>query len=578
MDKLKEFLKNEKIEYSQSDKDININSEDTSLFKITPEIIIYPKSRFEISELLKFVNENKEGKYNIVSRSAGTDMSGGVLGNSIILSMTKYFKNIIRIDKDNLKAIVEPGVYYRDFEMETLKHNLLLPSYPASREICTVGGMVANNSGGEKSLIYGKTEQYIEELECVLANGEIVNFKALEEDEFKDKLDSLDQKSLEYSIYRNIWNLVNEKNNKLIIDRNKPKVSKNSAGYYLWNILKVNNKGERFFDLTRLITGSQGTIAIITKIKFKLISPKSKSIMLLTFLKDLKNLGKVRELILKGKPESFESYDNQTFKVAIKFLPAFLKKIFIRNKEEKSKVSFLRLIFSFWREIYMLLTFGMPKLFLITEFTGDEEEEILKRVEKVKESLENNFKNKQIKSRVIKTDFEKEKYWTMRRESFNLLRQRVRGYHTAPFIDDIIVRGEKLEEFLIELIPILNKYKLLYTIAGHVGDGNLHIIPLMNFDKQGAVEKDIQIIRDCSKEVYNLIHKFNGSITAEHNDGLIRTPFLFEMYDREMLKMFKEVKNIFDEKNILNPNKKVPITDDFSKEFENNLKYLKFGR
>lgn len=578
MDKLKEFLKNEKIEYSQSDKDININSEDTSLFKITPEIIIYPKSRFEISELLKFINQNKEENYNVVSRSAGTDMSGGVLGNSIILSMTKYFKNIIRIDKDNLKAIVEPGVYYRDFEMETLKHNLLLPSYPASREICTVGGMVANNSGGEKSLIYGKTEQYIEELECVLANGEIVNFKALEEDEFKDKLDSLDQKSLEYSIYRNIWNLVNEKNNKLIIDRNKPKVSKNSAGYYLWNILKVNNKGERFFDLTRLITGSQGTIAIITKIKFKLISPKSKSIMLLTFLKDLKNLGKVRELILKGKPESFESYDNQTFKVAIKFLPAFLKKIFIRNKEEKSKVSFLRLIFSFWREIYMLLTFGMPKLFLITEFTGDEEEEILKRVEKVKESLENNFKNKQIKSRVIKTDFEKEKYWTMRRESFNLLRQRVRGYHTAPFIDDIIVRGEKLEEFLIELIPILNKYKLLYTIAGHVGDGNLHIIPLMNFDKQGAVEKDIQIIRDCSKEVYNLIHKFNGSITAEHNDGLIRTPFLFEMYDREMLKMFKEVKNIFDEKNILNPNKKVPITDDFSKEFENNLKYLKFGR
>lgn len=578
MDKLKEFLKNEKIEYSQSDKDININSEDTSLFKITPEIIIYPKSRFEISELLKFINQNKEENYNVVSRSAGTDMSGGVLGNSIILSMTKYFKNIIRIDKDNLKAIVEPGVYYRDFEMETLKHNLLLPSYPASREICTVGGMVANNSGGEKSLIYGKTEQYIEELECVLANGEIVNFKALEEDEFKDKLDSLDQKSLEYSIYRNIWNLVNEKNNKLIIDRNKPKVSKNSAGYYLWNILKVNSKDEKVFDLTRLITGSQGTIAIITKITFRLIKPKSKSIMLLTFLKDLKDLGKVRELILKGKPESFESYDNQTFKVAIKFLPAFLKKIFIRNKEEKSKVSFLRLIFSFWREIYMLLTFGMPKLFLITEFTGDEEEEILNRVSKVKESLENNFKNKQIKSRVIKTDFEKEKYWTMRRESFNLLRQRVRGYHTAPFIDDIIVRGEKLEEFLIELIPILNKYKLLYTIAGHVGDGNLHIIPLMNFDKQGAVEKDIQIIRDCSQEVYNLIHKFNGSITAEHNDGLIRTPFLFEMYDREMLKMFKEVKNIFDEKNILNPNKKVPITDDFSKEFENNLKYLKFGR
>ncbi len=409
MDILKEFLKSKKIEFSIKIEDLEINSEDTSLFKIIPEIIIYPKNKFEIAELLKFINNHRGENYNLVSRSAGTDMSGGAIGNSIILSMIKYFNHIIQINKDEAFAIVEPGVYYRDFELETLKHNLLLPSYPASREICTVGGMVANNSGGEKSLIYGKTEKYILELEVVLVNGEIINITPLTEYELKNKLDSLDKNSLEYKIYSKVSELINNENNQTLIQKNKPQVTKNSAGYYLWNILRVE-KGEKIFNLNRLITGSQGTLAIITKIKFKLITPKPKSIMLLTFIRNLKDLGKVREIVLKGAPESFESYDNQTFKVAMKFLPAFLKKIFKRNKKDNRKISFLRLAISFWREFYMLITFGMPKLFLITEFTGDDINEIKERAKRIEVELRESFLKGKIKSRLIESDFEKEKY------------------------------------------------------------------------------------------------------------------------------------------------------------------------
>lgn len=166
----------------------------------------------------------------------------------------------------------------------------------------------------------------------------------------------------------------------------------------------------------------------------------------------------------------------------------------------------------------------------------------------------------------------------MRRESFNLLRTKVKGLHTAPFIDDIIVKGKDFGNFLQEIIPILDKYNLLYTIAGHVADGNVHIIPLMNFDDKNLAKKNIAIIKSCSNEVYTLIKKYHGSITAEHNDGLIRTPFLSDMYDESILKLFKEVKNIFDENNILNPGKKVPINDDSEIEIENNFKYIKFGK
>lgn len=575
---LKKFLDKENIEWQNNKNILEKFSEDTSLFKITPKIIIFPKNKYEISNILKFISESDK-KYSITSRSAGSDMSGAAIGESIILSFTKYFNNIIYIDKEKMAGEVEPGVYYRDFEKESLKSNLILPSYPASREMCAIGGMVANNSGGEKSIIYGKTEDYVLEIEGVLSNGEIVNFKPLEETEFIDKLNSLDKNSLEYNIYKNIYDLVSNDKNKIIIDKNKPKVSKNSAGYYLWNILK-EEKGGKVFDLTKLIVGSQGTLVIITKIKLRLVKTKKYTKTLLIFLKNLKDLGKVRNLIMKYSPESFESYDDKTFKVAFKFLPAFLKNIFKKNKEKKDdgkKINLFKLAISFWREILLLLTFGMPKLFLIAEFSGDNEKELEDKIIQCEKELNKN-RNRNIKTRFIKTEFEREKFWTMRRESFNLLREKVKGLHTAPFIDDIVVRGEDLEKFLNELTPILDKYNLLYTIAGHVADGNLHIIPLMNFDNKEIISKNIEIIKRCSYEVYDLIKKYNGSITGEHNDGLIRTAFLEKMYDKDMLNLFKEVKNIFDENNILNPGKKVPINDNPKIEINNNFKYLKFER
>lgn len=574
MNKLITFLEENKIHFSKDKSALEKNSEDTSLFKIYPKIIIYPKNKFEISKLLSFINNEKTEKYTITSRSGGTDMSGGAIGNSIILSFSKYFNHIEKIDKENKFAIVEPGVYYRDFEKETLKSNLLLPSFPASREICAIGGMISNNSGGEKGLIYGKTENYILELEVVLSNGEMTIIKPLNKKEIENKLTILNPELLEHKIYKNIFELIQNEENKKIIERNRPKVSKNSAGYYLWNIEREIN-GEKYYDLTKIITGSQGTLAIVTKAKLSLITPKKYSKLLLILTKDLQSLGNIRKIVLKYNPESFESYDDSTFKVAIKFFPAFLSNIF--SKQNNLNIfKFIRLGLSFWREAWTVLTFGTPKLFLLAEFTGDNENEIEKRILSCKDELDKN--NKNINTRYIKTEFETEKYWTMRRESFNLLRQKVRGLHTAPFIDDIIVKGEDLGDFLNELIPILNKYKLFYTIAGHVGDGNLHIIPLMNFDDENKKAENIETIKSCGKEVYSLIKKYKGSITGEHNDGLVRTPYLLEMYDKEMIDLFRKVKNIFDENNILNPGKKVPINNNIEEEIKNNFEFVKFGK
>src|SRR3989344_2482212 len=150
-------------------------SRDASLFEVRPELVVSPKEVQDIKNIVNFVSQEKKNQPNIsiTPRSGGTDMSGGPLNDSIILSLTKYLNNIKNISEsgDGGEGTTEPGVFYRDFEAETLKKDLILPPYPASREICTVGGMVANNSGGEKSLAYGKTEDFTLELKAVLADG-----------------------------------------------------------------------------------------------------------------------------------------------------------------------------------------------------------------------------------------------------------------------------------------------------------------------------------------------------------------------------------------------------------------------
>ncbi len=519
-------------------------SRDASLFQIKPEVVVFPKDVADIKALVKFtVQENSlQNPVSLTARSAGTDMTGGPLSNSIVVEVTRHFNHIKKIGPDY--AITEPGVYYRDFEKETLKHNLIFPSYPASRELCAMGGIVANNSGGEKTLTYGKTEKYVEEIKMVLRDSNEYTFKALtmEELEYKKKTPHL-----EGEIYTKIYELI-EKNYD-IIQSAQPRVSKNSAGYYLWNVWD-KNKGT--FDLTKLIVGSQGTLGLITQAKIKLVKPKKYSGMLVVLMKDIKPLAEVVNHLLEFKPESLESYDDHTLKVALKFFGDIAKRL---------KGDLLTLAIKFIPEFWAVLTGGVPKLIMLAEFTGDNLDEVIIRIKAAQESLkEFNLRTK------IEIGDEADKYWVVRRESFNLLRHHVKNMRTAPFIDDIIVRPEKLPEFLPRLYQILDERKdLIYTLVGHVGDGNFHIIPLIKLSEPNIAG----IVTELSDKVFSLVLEFGGSITAEHNDGLIRTPYLEKMFGSEIYNLFGEVKKIFDPDNIFNPGKKVGAT------IENSLRYIK---
>ncbi len=513
-------------------------SRDASLFEVEPEVVVRPKNREDVKALVKFAAAKKRElpRLSLTARAAGTDMSGGPLNDSIIVDYAAHLTAVRVIRPD--RASAEPGAYYRDFEKATRAHGHILPSYPASRELCAMGGIVANNSGGEKSLVYGKTERYVEELKVILADGEEHTFHRLTPAELDAKRK---EDTFEGRLYEGIASLI--ESHRAVIDRARPRVSKNSSGYNLWDVWD----GKRF-DLTKLIVGSQGTLGLLTEATFRLVPEKSHAGMVVVALRELAPLAEIVQAVLPFKPTSFESFDDHTFRLALKFFPSFSRRVGFRK--------FLSLAMRFLPEFWMAATQGMPKLILLIEF---EEESEARAHEKVMALIAALAKFPAV-TKNASAPGEREKYWLVRRESFNLLRQKVKNLQTAPFIDDLVVQPAVLPQFLPALYGILDRYQLLYTIAGHVGDGNFHIIPLMNLSK----ERDRDTVRRVADEVFRLTLAYHGSLTGEHNDGLIRSPYLSMEFGADMYQLFEEVKQLFDPQNIFNPHKKVDVSIEYA--------------
>ncbi len=508
-------------------------SRDTSIFERTPSIVVFPKDAEDVSAVVKYVHDAKGRgeKISIAPRSAGTDMTGGPLTDSVALVFTKYMNRMIHIGGND--AVAEPGIYYRDFEKATLQKNgKLIPSYPASRELCALGGMIGNNSGGELTLRYGQTNRYVHELKVVLSDGSETILRPLSPHELATR-ETL--QNFEGEVYRKMHALIRD--NEQEIESAKPNVSKNSAGYALWNII---DKERKTFDLTQLITGSQGTLAIVTKAMMGLVQPKKNKAMLVVFLSDLDVLPEVVRRVLAFTPESFESYDDQTFRLAVRFIPQIVRHFGVFDM--------IKLAFAFIPEMLIVALGGVPKLVLMAEFAEDSETEARKKAHAAREAIS----DLPIQTKIAKSETAAAKYWTIRRESFALLRKNLRGLYAAPFIDDLVVHPADYPEFIPELNAILQQYSLIYTIAGHIGDADFHIIPLMDLSQPNS-RKTIMELED---KVYRLIAKYKGSITGEHNDGIVRTPYLHLMFSPRMIEIFAEVKKIFDPLGILNPGKK----------------------
>ncbi|MBI3984065.1 FAD-binding oxidoreductase [Candidatus Microgenomates bacterium] len=501
---------------------------DASMFEVRPRAIVSPRDEGDLERLVQWARTQKtrQPTLSLTARAGGTDMSGGAINDSVIVDF-RHFQQPPVVSERTVR--VEPGVFYRDLEKLLQPRGLQMPAYPASKEICKIGGMVANNAGGEKSLSYGKTDRYVKALRVVLRDGQTYIIKPLNHTELKRKLQ---QRNLEGQLYRQTYQLLEA--NYDLLQQARPQVSKDSTGYHLWDVWDKHT-----FDLTKLFVGSQGTLGLISEVTFQLVPIKQHSGLLVAFLPQLDQLGEIINTVLATNPTSFESFDEHTLKFALRFFPYFRKSL--------GWPKFLHLLWQLLPDV-KLLAKGLPKLIVMVEYADDNPIALQQQIARLKLRLE----PFDLSLEEAASEQRSRKYWTLRRESFNLLRHNVKRRHAAPFIDDFIVPPARLPEFLPQLQSILERYKLMYTIAGHLGDGNFHIIPLMRLqDKLERLK-----LEPILKEVNQLVLRYGGSLSAEHNDGLIRGPWLQQMYGPAVADLFAQIKQIFDPGGLFNPHKK----------------------
>lgn len=514
---------------------------DASIYEMIPEAVLFPRDADDIKNLVKFVSNNKHAypDLSITTQAAATDMTGAAIGNSLTIDMTQHFSTIHTLLDNVLHT--QPGVFMRDIDPLLSDHGLMLGCVPASRFSCTIGGMVANNSGGEQSLRYGNTDRSTRELSVVFADGKEYTLKPIS----KRALDILIKKdTFEASIYRQVYELIEA--NYDLIKNARPQVNKNAMGYNLWSVW---DRETGIFDLTQLITGSQGTLGVITGIKIQAIAKPKHSGLLLAYLDNLKSLGDIIPLVMSHHPATFEGFDNITFSLGIKYFNIFRERLGTKDYL-KQQAALLVSVAKFKGHL--------PSIVLMIGFDGDSYQSVNDKII----ALTDDFKSHKIH---IRTEIEgnednSEPFWTIRRASLKLLRQRVHSKYAVAFMDDMAVQPQYIPEFFPKVRQVIRKYKLAATIAGHFGDGNFHIIPLMDITDPAELLK----LEPAMRELIPIVLQYKGTLSGEHNDGMVRGPWLAAMFGDEMYTLFRHTKEIFDPFYIFNPHKKTDASWDYS--------------
>ncbi len=490
---------------------------DISVFTKSPTKVYFPRNVSDLAFLVKQLADLRMqgGKETLTVRAGGTCMSGGGLTNSSVVDMTRHMTRV-SVDPNSRTATVEMGAYFRDIEKAASEYGLMFAPYPSSRLICGIGGMIGNNASGEKSVRFGATSDNVLSLEVVLADGSvsIINSKDLVEVEGGPELA--------------ILKLAQANTGKLT--KATGEVRKAASGYRLEKVL-----AEEKFTTVPLFCGAQGTLGIVTKAVLKLVPVPRHLSLLVISAERLEDIPVIVKEIFNHNPEAIETFDTFTFAKARQYL-----------KEHTDR----------------LIPYVDPeaRLFILAEFSEETEEMTLERAQ----NCLNNLKNYGYKVRQVSDLADNASIWEVRRNSFLLMRDHnPEGFRAVPCIEDVIVPVEGLTEFIAELNSILVRRGINYGFHGHIGEGSLRIVPVFDTKSPNLVDE----ITGLMEEVFTLIKRLKGNISADHSDGIIRSPFLSKFYGDDLYAVFAEIKKIYDPYNLFNPGKKVGVTIDDLKKY-----------
>ena len=493
-------------------------STDGSICKITPQIIVYPRAENDVRKIARFSWQLAErGRLvPLTARGSGTDLSGGAVGQGVLIVFPAHMNKVLTLDSSKGYVSVQPGINYGKLQQTLLTHGQFLPPFPASMEYSTVGGAVANDAAGEKSVKYGTTKDYAKQLRVVLANGEIITTKRLSKKELNQKKGL---PTFEGELYRAIDTLITE--NQELIEKSQFKVSRNVSGYDLASV--KGNDGS--FDLTPLFIGSQGTLGIITEISLDTEPYNPQKTLVIGFFDDIQKAGEAITKTREQLPSALELVDGNLLDFIDKNNPNQLKKI---------------------------PTNPYPKVILLAEFddlTARKQKKHSKKTKKLFETLATTVV-------VTKDLHEQEDYWKLRHSAAGILWQNMGSKKALPIIDDAVIPFAKFAEYVTAVQELFMGLGLeTPPMWGNAGSGNIHVQPFFDLSNLGDRQKMFKLM----DSYYDLVLKMGGVITGASNDGRVRGIFVRRQYGDEMYEVFRKLKQICDPYGILNPGVKIDV-------------------
>lgn len=517
-------------------------STDESIFHIRPQVVIQPKDRKDVETAVKLIaTETKRfTSLSLTPRAAGTGLSGGSLTDSIVIDVAPHLTRIndAKETKDGATIVCEPGAMWRDVEKKLKRADAYIPSYTSSKDICTIGGSVANNAAGPDSLRYGHCAEWVASMDVVLNDGNTYTIRPLSYKEFK----SLSKEKHAYArIAREIFALI-EKHESLI-ENGRPKTAKNSAGYALWDVISTTvedfKKGRGTFDLGRVISGSQGTIGIIVELTMKAVKIQKNTTLIALPLFKLEDAAKSITTALKYNPINIEIFDALTFDLALKN-PDFFK-------ARLQGMDYYKVLLAMYTTFHIRFGRQTPEFTIL--ITLDE----ATTTETPASEIAAKVSAPGAKARVVRNPSEVEMYLQIRRASFSLSKLLDPEKRPAAFLEDMTVPPENLGKFFLEIKSLFKEFNVKSAIHGHGGNGHFHFYPLLDFTKANTP----LLIERMAERFYNTAVKYKGNICGEHNDGIIRTPHLSKIFKKPVLDLFTQTEAIFDPDDIFNPGKKV---------------------
>ncbi len=480
---------------------------DGSIYADQPFAVRQVLTPNDVIEAIKYARENH---LSITPRGGGTGLAGGAIGSGILLDYSR-FKNIVEIDSQNKIVRAEVGIIYDELNLALKQHNLFFPPDPSSGDSCQIGGVLANNSSGPRSVKYGLTSNFVEELTVIDASGKLLNLTKM-----KLGSDELESFFTDNPSFSEIYNLL--KDNSQLIKEKWPKLKKNSAGFNLFQV--VNDLDQGIFNLPAMMVGSEGTLCLFLSAGLRLLPIPNEKLTVGLYFQSLVEAGRAVAPILELGPSGLEIVDGSTLdligrqKFDIPESAAALLLVEFDDNIERRKADFEKLTNN--------MTLAAPPAY------ADNPERTAA-------------------------------LWRARKSIVPTLYRHHTTRRPISLIEDVSIPPETIPEFIEYITSLFNKHNLTFGIFGHIGDGNLHIRPLLDLNKNDEFE----LARQLYDTVYDKVISIGGSTTAEHADGRLRASLLRKLYGDQIFDIFKQLKKLLDPDNILSPDSElseVPFT------------------